>query len=134
MATLEELFEQFKQIPDWNLYPMPEVFYEHFKVKKPKPTEIYELPVYNPPPYQSLNENGKVEERGPEPGGVREIKELLTLPVEVKLLKDETGELVEYPPPPTKEEVEKKQEDFLNSLYEKHTEQQLTDMSGNKGQ
>lgn len=117
MATLEELFEEFKKIPDWQNYPLPEVFYEHFKIKKPKPTEIYELPVYNPPPYQSLNENGKVEERGPEPGGVREIKEFQSLPVEVKLTDEKTGELVEYPQPLKEEERIKQILRSMNELF-----------------
>jgi hypothetical protein len=96
MATLEELFEQFKQLPDWQNYPMPEVFYEHFKVKKPRPAEVQESLCYVTPPHHSLNKNGKIEERGPVEGGVREIKEFQQLPTEVKLLTEE-GELVDYP-------------------------------------
>lgn len=99
MTTLEEVFEQFKQIPDWQLYPMPEVFYEKFNVKKPKPVDFRETIHYTPPPYQSLNVNGKVEERPPLPGGVREIKDLQQLPVEVKKTNEETGELEDYPTP-----------------------------------
>lgn len=93
MTTLEEAFEQFKQLPDWDRYPMPEVFYEHFKVKKPKPTNgIMEALVYTPPPHASLNKGGKIEIRGPAPDGVREIKDLMSLPVEVKVLTDETDD------------------------------------------
>ena len=99
MATLEELVTQFKQIPDYDRYPLPEVFYEKFGFKKPKPVDEVSV-TYQPPAYQSLNENGKVELRGPVEGGVREIKELQVLPVEVKRLNDETGELEDYPPPP----------------------------------
>lgn len=90
MTTLEEAFEQFKQLPDWERFPMPEVFYEHFKVKKPKPAvSLMESLTYTPPPSESLNRNGKVEIRKPAEGGVREIKEFLELPVEVKMLTDE---------------------------------------------
>ena len=90
MATLEELFQQFKQLPDWERYPMPEVFYEHFKVPKPKQSlSVVECITYQPPPYQSLNENGKTEIRGPVEGGVREIKEFAQLPVEVKMITDQ---------------------------------------------
>lgn len=92
MATVEELFDQFKKLPDWDRYPLPEAYYTHFKIKKPQPASIGEICCgYNPPPYQSLNENGKVEIRGPAPGGLREIKDLMTLPVEVKVLTDETS-------------------------------------------
>lgn len=95
MATLDELFEQFKKLPDWNLYPMPEVFYSHFNVKKPKPGEIGELAApHNPPPYVSLNKGGKVEERPPAPGGVREIKEFQSLPVEI-VYPEETAKLTD---------------------------------------
>lgn len=98
MTTLEELVTQFKEIPDYERYPLPEVFYQKFGLKKPKPAESI-TPVYLPPPSQSLNENGKIEERGPAEGGVREIKDLQVLPIEVKRLNDETGDLEDYPPP-----------------------------------
>lgn len=79
---------------------MPDVFYKHFNVKKPQAASVQEIfSGYNPPPYQSLNKNGKVEIREPAPGGVREIQDFLQLPVDVKLLKEDTEELVDYPPP-----------------------------------
>lgn len=91
MATVEETFEQFKQLPDWDRFPLPEVFYEHFKVKKPQPpVSIMDSLAYTPPPYQSMNTNGKIEIRKPAEGGVREIKELQELPVEQTFIKDET--------------------------------------------
>jgi hypothetical protein len=90
MTTVEELFEQFKQLPDWDRFPMPEVFYEHFKVKKPQPSvSLMEVLNYTPPPYKSLLTNGKIEIRKPAEGGVREIKELMVLPVEQTLIPDE---------------------------------------------
>lgn len=93
MATVEEAFEQFKQLPDWDRFPMPEVFYEHFKLKKPQPAvSLMEALTYTPPPYQPLNTSGKIEIRKPAEGGVREIKELMVLPVEQTLLKDETSD------------------------------------------
>ena len=98
MTTVDELFEQFKQLPDFERYPLPESFYKTYNLKKPQPASLTECILYSPPAYQSLNENGKVEVRGPAPGGVREIKDLQQLPVEVKRLNDETGELEEFPP------------------------------------
>jgi hypothetical protein len=100
MTTLEEIFEQFKQLPDWNKYPMPEVFYQHFKVPKPKPSNaIMDALVYSPPLSMSLNKNGKVEVRESAPGGVRTLELQQPPPVEVKKLNEETNELEDYPPP-----------------------------------
>lgn len=96
--SLEELFEEYKKVPDWDRFPLPEVFYEHFKVKKLQPATVDECASYFPPPHQSLGD-GKPEVREPAPGGVREIKDLMALPVEVKRLNDETNELEDYPPP-----------------------------------
>lgn len=93
MTTLEEAFEQFKQLPDWDRFPMPEVFYQHFNLKKPQPSvSLMESLAYQPPPHQSLNKDGKVEIRKPAEGGVREIKEYLTLPVEQTFLRDQTDD------------------------------------------
>lgn len=100
MTTLEETFEQFKQLPDWDKYPMPEVFYEHFKVQKPKPSNsIMDALAYTPPLSMPLNKNGKVEIIEPLPGGVREVEQLPPLPVEVKKVNEETNELEDYPEP-----------------------------------
>jgi hypothetical protein len=97
MTTLEETFEQFKQLPDWEKYPMPEVFYDHFKIKKPKPSNsINDALTYTPPLSMPMNKNGKVEVREPAPGGVRDLPELPPLPVEVKKMNEE-GELEDYP-------------------------------------
>lgn len=88
--SLEEAFEEFKKLPDWNRYPMPEVFYEHFKVKKPQPQTVAEACAFNPMVYMHFSEK-PTEIRGPVEGGVREIKDYLTLPVEVKMLTDEAA-------------------------------------------
>lgn len=92
MATLEEAFEQFKQLPDWDRFPLPEVMYEHFKLKKPQPGTVAECVAYTTPPHQSLNKNGKVEIRKPAEGGVRPMPAFLELPVEVTMIKDETDD------------------------------------------
>ena len=88
--SLDELFEEMKKLPDWNRFPLPEVFYEHFKVKKPQPQSVAEACSYNPFIYRIYGP--KPEIRGPAEGGVREIKDLMTLPVEVKVLTDENGD------------------------------------------
>lgn len=89
MTTLEDAFKEFQKLPDWERFPLPEVLYEKFNLKKPQPATVMECVTYSPPPHHSLNKNGKVEIRKPAEGGVREIKEFLTLPVEVQMIKDE---------------------------------------------
>lgn len=92
--TLEELFEQFKKLPDWDRYPMPEVFYTHFKVKKPQPATINEVASYTPPAHLPLGD-GKVEIRKPAEGGVRQVTFSEPLPVETLLIADEQQPVAE---------------------------------------
>jgi len=88
---IDSLFREFQKIPDWDRFPMPEVFYEHFKVKKPQSLSVNESATYFAPPSLPLG-NGKTEIRGPLPGGVREVPEGPPLPVEVKVLTDQTDD------------------------------------------
>lgn len=83
--SLDELFDELKKLPDWDRFPYPEVFYKHFNVKKPQPAAVDECAMYIPP--RGFYE-GPGETRPPAEGGVREIKEYQTLPVEVKLEPD----------------------------------------------
>ena len=87
--TLEETFAEFKQLPDWDRFPMPDVFYTYFNVKKPKPAEIMETLTYQPPPSDSKR---SVEKRGPLPGGVREVPTLAPLKIETELIPDENDD------------------------------------------
>jgi len=117
MATVEELLTEFQKLPDWQLYPLPEVMYQRFGIKKPQPgTSLSEMFLYRPPPSQSLNEGGKIEMRGPVEGGVREIKDLQTLPVEVKRTNEETGELEDYAPPAPVKTPDDLIKDYLDSI------------------
>ena len=98
--TPAEVLEQFKQLPDWDRYPLPGAYYTAFNLPKPKPSvSLMEVLAYQAPPHVNLNKNGKVEIRPPAEGGVRQIDQLLTLPVEVKKVNEETGDLEEFPPP-----------------------------------
>ena len=90
MTTVEEAFEQLKKLPDWERYPYPEVFYKHFDVKKPKPLTSSEIANFNPIQWMYFGAK-PAETRGPAPGGVREIKDYQTLPVEVKMITDQSG-------------------------------------------
>jgi hypothetical protein len=81
---LEELFALFKDVPDFDRFPMPEVFYERFNIKKPKPIDS---PVVMPKKNFG-SEFVPIEFRGPLEGGVREISLTPALPVDVKVIKD----------------------------------------------
>lgn len=87
--TLEQLFEEFKKIPDWQNYPLPEVFYQKFQLPKPKPNSDLMSALYSqlsPPPHEGLG----YEVREKAPGGVREIQ----LP-EIPLIRYEPAEPAE---------------------------------------
>lgn len=91
--SLEELFQEFQKLPDWNRFPLPEVYYQKFNIKKPQPQTVQESASFNPFVYMHFGEK-PVETRGPVEGGVREIKDLMTLPVEVKMVEDVSGAVV----------------------------------------
>lgn len=99
MTTLEELFEEFQKLPDWQRYPLPDVLMKTFNLKPLQPASLTEVVGYHPPPYASLNVNGKVEIREPVEGGVRQLEGLPAVPVEVKKVNEETGDLEDFPPP-----------------------------------
>ena len=86
-TELNRLYQEFKKLPDYQRYPMPEVYYSHFNEKKPKPAEIQEIlnapnsSVYTP--YESF------EERGPLPGGVREVPQLPPMDITATLKTDD---------------------------------------------
>lgn len=88
--SLEEVFEEFQKLPDWNRFPLPELYYSKFNIKKPQPQTVQESASFNPFVYMHFGEK-PVETRGPVEGGVREIKEFLALPVEVKMVEDASG-------------------------------------------
>lgn len=121
MTTLEEAYEEFRKLPDWDRYPMPEKFYTHFNLKKPKASyEINELLTYTPPPSMGLNFKGKIEIRKPDDKGVRDLKLEASLPVEIKHVNEETGELEDYPSPKpalTYNDVKMLKDDFSWESY-----------------
>ena len=92
-TEFDQLFEQFKKIPDWDKYPLPEFMYKKYGIRKPKPAEINEIVTYTAPPHESLNKNGKVDLLPLPDGGVREVPKGPEMPVEVKLLNDEGEEI-----------------------------------------
>ena len=128
MATVDEIFDQFKKLPDFDRYPLPEVAYEHFKIPKPVVSgSIMESLTYRAPPSVSLNTHGKIEIRGPAEGGVRPIEFAPSVPVEQTLLKDQTSDdtprdLRSMPLiPPTKDsttEIQHGSDPALQGLYD----------------
>jgi len=107
--TMDEVFELYKKLPDWNRFPMPDVFYTHYNIKKPKPAEINEIVTYQPPPSDSQR---SVERRGPVPGGIREVPTLPPIDIQTEFIPDETdGE--------HREETQKWSEDSIKPIVPK---------------
>lgn len=87
--TMDEVFELYQKLPDWDRFPMPDVFYTHYNVKKPKPADIMETLTYQPPP---SNSQRSVEKRGPAPGGIREVPDLPPLEIKTEFIPDENDD------------------------------------------
>ena len=86
---LNELFKLYQTLPDWDRFPMPEVFYKKFGVKKVKPVDN---PVVPRPTY--YGQKTTLELRDAVPGGVRQVEESKSLPV-ATIVRDEKGNIVE---------------------------------------
>ena len=86
-TELNRLYQEFKKLPDYQRYPMPEVYYSHFNEKKPKPAEIQEtLDGINSSVYTAYE---SFDERGPLPGGVREVAQLPPMDITATLKTDD---------------------------------------------
>ena len=86
-SDLNRLYQEFKKLPDYQRYPMPEVYYSHFNEKKPKPAEIQEI--LNAPSNSVYTPYESFEERGPLPGGVREVAQLPPMDITATLKTDD---------------------------------------------
>lgn len=86
MDELQKAFEEFKKLPDWYLYPLPEILYKHFQLKKPKPASTMEILTYQPP----LAEYAPTETRGPAEGGIREVPQAPPVELDLKVIEDST--------------------------------------------
>jgi len=86
-TDLNRLYEQFKKLPDYQRYPMPDVYYKHFNETKPKPAELQET--LDAPNKSVLMQYESFEDRGPLPGGVREVPELPPLELKTELKTDD---------------------------------------------
>ena len=88
-TDLNRLYEEFKTLPDYQRYPMPDVYYKHFNEKKPKPAELQET---LDAPYNRFSVNNHYvgfEDREPLPGGVREVPEAPPLELKTELKTDD---------------------------------------------
>lgn len=86
-TDLNRLYEQFKKLPDYQRYPMPDVYYKHFNETKPKPAELQET--LDAPNKSVLMQYESFEDRGPLPGGVREVPELPPLELKTEIKTDD---------------------------------------------
>ena len=86
-TDLNRLYEQFKKLPDYGRYPMPDVYYKHFNETKPKPAELQET--LDAPNKSVLMQYKSFEDRGPLPGGVREVPELPPLELKTEIKTDD---------------------------------------------
>ena len=107
--SLEEFLAEFRKLPDWQNYPLPEICYTKYGLPRPKPNLDLQDALWaqlSPPPHEFLG----IENREKAPGGVREIQ----LP-EVPLLQYEPAEPAEPVEDTTKvkvlEEKEEKKEE-----------------------
>lgn len=79
--------EQFKKLPDWNRWPMPETFYTTFNIAKPKPAELQHY-LNSCLDTEFLPREGKTEFRPPAEGGVRTLELPPLMPVETEVVTD----------------------------------------------
>ena len=86
-AEIETIIDQFKKLPDWERFPVPEVLFKKYGLPVPHPTDDLMAALSNcenPPPATYL----PPEKREVAPGGVREVALLDKVEVEVKTLED----------------------------------------------
>ncbi len=69
---------EFKRVVGWERFPLPEVMFEKYGLKKPKPLEVGDICYYQPPPAEYERD---VEIREPAEGGVRDISGIEPLPL-----------------------------------------------------
>ena len=92
---VEKFLAEFRKLPDWEHYPLPEICYTKYGVPRPKVNNDLQTALMaqlTPPPSQFLG----METREKAPGGVREIQ-LPELPeVIIEPVKEKTDD--EHPP------------------------------------
>lgn len=89
-SELEQALSEFKKLPDWNRFPLPEIIYKKFGIKKPEPADIGEITKNLNPFGYGGHYTQPLELRGPVEGGVRVVPMGPEVPVETKIITDET--------------------------------------------
>jgi len=81
---MEDIIAQFKRLPDWELYPMPEIMYKKYNFPIPQPSlELRDsLKRYMAPPAATYDTPIHLP---PAPGGVRTMEVPELKPMEVKV-------------------------------------------------
>ena len=91
-AAVAEVLEEFKKIPGWDRFPLPECIYKEFNIPKPKPYESIMdwARDAEEAAMAGAEGDGLIELREPVEGGVREIGSLPVpeVIVETKTLED----------------------------------------------
>ena len=94
-SEFEKAFSEFKKVPDWERFPMPEVIYKKFGIKKPEPADVGELTRNSNPFGYGGHYTEPMELRGPVEGGVRVVPSGPDVPVETTLITDVSGAKIE---------------------------------------
>lgn len=74
MATIEELLEEFKKLPDWDRFPLPKWVYEKYNLPIPKPVSIDQY-FRELTGFETIQGGAAGEVRPPAEGGLRQMPE-----------------------------------------------------------
>ena len=89
-SEFDKAFNEFKKVPDWDRFPMPEIIYKKYGIRKPEPADIGELTRNSNLFGYGQHYTAPIELRGPVEGGVRDVPMGPDVPVETKVITDET--------------------------------------------
>lgn len=82
--TDEEIYNQLKDLPDFDRLPLPKYFYEKFNIPPPKILSLMEALHLQSKTFNAPGALVKTEYRDPAPGGVRPLIEVEPVKIEVK--------------------------------------------------
>lgn len=82
--TDEEIYNQLKDLPDFDRFPLPKYFYEKFNIPPPKILSLMEALHLQAKTFNAPGPLVKTEYREPAPGGLRPLIEVKPLEIEVK--------------------------------------------------
>lgn len=82
--TDEEIYNQLKDLPDFDRFPLPKYFYEKFNIPVPQIQTMQEALKLQTKTFNAPGPLVKTEFRTAAPGGVRPLIEVKPLEIEVK--------------------------------------------------